>query len=402
MNRSAISEISEIVAQEAILAILAFESETGSCIFANHLAKEWLELGMKGGESSSLLLTDLLYTGEPLATRSARPLSKEMLESEGLFQDVVLQKQSGQRMIANVGVRRIEGADGTTRVLLMFQDITIQKKLQREIQAKQEEIHRAHSELVEQNRQLQELDEAKDKFIALTTHELRTPLSALVATADLLRRKLYSDDSQRDQLVETIAEQGDHLMNLVNDILDFAKVRAGKMEFFVEPVSLETLLKKVHRSFTSLAQQSGVQLKFAGVDARTIYVDALRFREVLANVINNAIKYNRTGGWVDVAVINEDARVLVRIQDSGIGIPKEKMHHVFNEFETVGRLSGHHRGTGLGMPISKRYMNAMGGQMTVESEEGVGTTFIIEVPTERVLDEKMYGTRGDWQKDFAD
>jgi two-component system cell cycle sensor histidine kinase PleC len=275
--------------------------------------------------------------------------------------------------------------------------------MQRDLEAKQDEIRNAYAQVIEQNRQLLALDSAKDRFIALTTHELRTPLSAIVATTEVLQLKLYETEEQKEELIETIHEQGMELMELVNDILDFAKIRAGKMEFFVEKLDVVPLVLKLMTAFEQMASKANVTLAIEkpAFDLLT-YADSLRLKEVVNNVVNNAIKYNRSGGTVKISFSKLDSGYLrITVSDTGVGISADKIHHVFNEFETIGHVSGHHKGTGLGMPISKRLMEAMGGMLSLESVESEGTSFFIDVPVKKVLGEEFYRTRADALGDLA-
>lgn len=397
------AKLFEILVNESITGVMVFDPADRRCIYMNRRAREALEFGI--GEESTL--TKPLFLND-IFPKEARPniksLSAELVSADGFFSNVLMRKMNGLAIMANISVKHAVFEDGVSRHLLMFEDITIQKKLQREIESKQGEIEKAFSEILEQNKQLKELDSAKDRFIALTTHELRTPLSAIVATAEVLELKLFESDVQRDDFIKTIHEQGLHLMELVNDILDFAKIRAGKMEFFVENLDLGPLVAKLSQTFEHMATQAAVKLNIC-VPERPIvaFADALRLKEVVSNVVNNAIKYNRPGGSVTIKIEAKDDGKIARIvvSDTGPGIPPSKIHHVFNEFETVGHVARHHKGTGLGMPISKRLMEAMGGSLTLESTEGVGTTFFIDLPTEKVLSEEFYRSRSDAMDDLA-
>jgi signal transduction histidine kinase len=398
------SRFFEVLAHEAIMGTIAFDPSTKKCVYLNRLARENLEFEIAGDERATyeLQICDL-FPREEKRSFMARPLSEEMLKHEGLYQDVLMCKRNGMVFIANVGVKHVSLDDGTPMLIVMFQDITIQKKLQREIQVKQEEIHKAFTELLEQNRQLTELDQAKDRFVALTTHELRTPLSAIVATAEVLDLKLYDSEEQRDSFIKTIHEQGMHLMALVNDILDFAKIRAGKMEYFVENVDIVPIVTKLAQNFDHMAANANVKVEVNIPQTSVMaYADAVRLKEVISNVINNAIKYNKPGGKVMIS-IEELPGVVARviIADTGQGIAESMLQHVFNEFETVGNVSRHHKGTGLGMPISKRLMEAIGGNLGLESKEGEGTTFFMDIPVAKVLDEKLYRSRADGWGDLA-
>ncbi|MCB0362988.1 MAG: hypothetical protein KDD35_09700, partial [Bdellovibrionales bacterium] len=164
-----------MLSDEAIFGIMVFTSDDHHCLYANHLARELIEI------PSQLQLENLSI--QDLYPKKVRPeyraLSNNLLENEGFFQDVAVSKQNSTTFIANLGIRKIH-FDEVSCISLMFQDITIQKKLQRDITTKQIEIKATFEELIKQNNQLKELDLAKNRFIALTTHELRTPLSAMV------------------------------------------------------------------------------------------------------------------------------------------------------------------------------------------------------------------------------
>ena len=396
------SRFFEALADEAIMGIIAFDSQTKKCVYINRLARESLEFDLGTDHSVDLQISDL-FPRDGKRAHMARPFTEDMLKHEGLYQDVLLRKRNGLAIIANVGVKHVALEEGNSMPVVMFQDITIQKKLQRDIQVKQEEIHKAFTELLEQNRQLKELDLAKDRFVALTTHELRTPLSAIVATAEVLDMRLYDSDEQRDGFIKTIHEQGMHLMALVNDILDFAKIRAGKMEYYVEHIDLVPMVTKLAQNYDHMAAAADVKVEVKIPQEKLMaFADVLRLKEVLNNVVNNAIKYNKTGGKVTIS-IDELPGVFARIvvTDTGQGIPASKAQHVFNEFETVGNVARHHKGTGLGMPISKKLMQAIGGNLSFESIEGVGTSFFIDIPVTKVLDEQLYRSRSDGWGDLA-
>jgi signal transduction histidine kinase len=394
-------ELLSLIAQEAIMGIAVFSKATEKCLYLNRLGAEVLETGSYEGAEIPLKLEDLM--GQPDRPGFARGFARTVLEHEGLYHDILIQKKNGLAFVTNTGVKHARLPGGEAVFILMFQDITIQKKLQRDIQAKQQEIQKAFTDLVEQNRQLKELDQAKDKFIALTSHELRTPLSAIVATAEVLVLKLYESPEQKEEFIKTIHEQGLHLMELVNDILDFAKIRAGKMDFCIEQLDLRSAIDSVKSNFDPMAAHSKVTLIVQSPDSPVLaYYDPLRMKEVVNNVISNAIKYNKKNGTVTLCLEtapNGNARI--RCTDTGLGIPADKLGSVFNEFETVGHVSQHHKGTGLGMPISKKLCQSMGGDLTFESVEGSGTTFYIDLPVDKVLNEPMYNSRQDLWGDLA-
>jgi signal transduction histidine kinase len=389
----------QTMADEAMMGIMAFEAPKNTCVYINKLAREILNLD-ETSSPSDIAIKDLFPKRK---FDDYRCFDNETLANEGFYQDIVISRANAGNFMANLGVRRlVVGADEL--VLIMFQDITFQKKLQKEIALKQAEIKKAYEELLGQNKQLKELDLAKNRFIALTTHELRTPVAAIVGTADILVNKLYDDDNQKEEFIKTIFEQGNFLMALVNDILDFAKLQAGKMEYFIEQLNIADLVREQAHHFEPWAQKETLTIKFED-QGKTwpCYFDHMRTSQVVANIINNAIKFNKKNGRVDISLSVDptDNYTIISVKDTGKGIDASKIATVFNEFETINDVSKHHKGTGLGMPISKRIIESQGGQIKLESELGVGTTFHVYVPNKKVMSSDLYRSRPGSDGDLA-
>lgn len=398
LSESNVLHLLTTLSEEAIFGILVFDLSNGRCIYANRLAKDLIEFPPT--EDLSALDINSIY---PEKVRPEfRAISSDLLKNEGLFQDIAIRKQNEMTFIANLGIKTIK-FDDFSCVTLMFQDITVQKKLQRDITAKQIEIKAAFEELLKQNQQLKELDLAKNRFIALTTHELRTPLSAMVASAEILKLGLYDSDEQRTEFTDIIYDQGQNLIALVNDILDFAKMQAGKTELFVEENDLVKFVTSQTESFVNMAESSNITINFdhSGIDECLCYYDEIRLRQVFSNIITNAIKYNREGGKVKIWLEQDNNAARLFIEDSGKGIAPEDLTKVFNEFETLGKLALHHKGTGLGMPITKRIMEALGGKIELKSELEVGTVFWITIPKDKILSPEVYRTRPVSASDLA-
>jgi signal transduction histidine kinase len=381
------------IAEQALTGFIIFDLATNTCQYANQIARETLDLG----ENIDSLTLAKLYPEGAINNRF-RAFSDEMVHFEGVFQEIMMRKISGQKIVASLGVRKLNLMTGDNQpvqcVLLMIQDMTIQVKLQREVEAKQTQINVAYQELLAQNSQLKELDAAKNRFIALITHELRTPVSGIVASSEVLKMKLYDDQKQHDEFVDMIHTEGNHLLSLVNDVLDFAKIQAGKMDFFIEQKDLMPVIEHELDVLQNMAAQDQIKMEFRGCDGSTqCYFDELRLKQVIANIVNNAIKYNVTGGSVSVWVENKGTTLELYVRDTGKGIKPEDQPKVFDEFETLGKISLHNKGTGLGMPITKRLLEGMGGTIKLTSEVGVGTTFWITLPTEKVLSADKYRSR---------
>ena len=372
----------QVVAQEATFGIVVFRDD-GDCLFINRVGQGMLNM------DEPALIAMFPGTDKP----PFKSFSQDILKHEGLYQDILVRKEGHGTFVANIGVKHVHVA-GVSAHLLMMQDVTVQKKLQRELLHKQTEVKAAYEEVLKQNRQLKELDAAKNKFIALTTHELRTPLSAMVASAEILKMGLFDSPEQMQEFIDMIYDQGHHLQTLVNDILDFAKIQAGKMEFFVQLQDAVAVTRTIFTGFTSMGETNQVKLTFtAPTQPMRAFFDDLRLSQIFSNILSNAIKYNQVGGSVRVYFSEDEQLVKIHVSDTGKGIPADQFDKVFNEFETIGQVAEHHKGTGLGMPISRKLCEGMGGKLLFESEYGKGSKFWIELPKTKVLDDSFYHAR---------
>lgn len=355
--------------------------------YLNEMAREILAIGL--GENIKGFRLDQLFASEDVGMRAFSPT---VLAVNDFNDNVFFQKFDGSGFIANLSVRMIEH-QGQEFHLLTFRDVTADLKVERELLTKQEELHQTYEDLLKQNKELAALDKMKDKFIALTTHELRTPASAILATADLLDQGLFDSEEELREYIKTMLNQSQHLLDIVNDILDFSKIQAGKLEFYVEELDLGEILGTVANGLTQYAAENHLTIQFEKPAPMTCFFDRMRMTQVFTNIMSNAIKFNRPGGDVRVWLEKKNGFVIAYIKDGGVGIPADKADKVFNEFETVGNIDTHHKGTGLGMPISKRLMTTIGGEIGFESEVNVGTTFFLRVPATRVLGDEFYGER---------
>ncbi|MGE4133056.1 MAG: ATP-binding protein [Bdellovibrionales bacterium] len=392
MKEKVLAHLYEPLANEAMFGIVVFDQD-GVSFYTNRMAEQMLG-------TTKLKLDDL--APDPTQGKGQFiAFSNDLFKHDGLYQDILVKSPNGRNFIANVGVRAMEVDSEPVRIIMM-QDVTLQKKLQREITAKQTEIKAAYEELLQQNRQLKDLDVAKDRFIAITTHELRTPLSAMVASAEILKMGLFDTPEQMKEFIEIIHDQGIHLQDLVNDILDFAKIRAGKMDFYIEQHELGEFVQGILRNYEDMAQSSQITIEFEKPEAPlNCYFDEVRLRQVVSNIVSNGIKYNRSGGKLTVKIETAEGMLRATFKDSGKGIAKENFDKVFNEFETIGNVAQHHKGTGLGMPISRKLIEGMGGRLDFDSELGVGSTFWVDIPTEKVLDPSLYRPRPEKSGDLA-
>ncbi len=266
-----------------------------------------------------------------------------------------------------------------------FQDMDL--RLQESRGHLEEKIRAATKDLADANRKLQELDRVKSDFLSNVSHELRTPLTAIGGAVDYLLRQQNGD---RAAFLEIIKKNSDRLIRMVLDLLDFSRIEAGKMELQFSLIHLPFLIEEVTAFVGKMAEEKHIRISFSVSDSLWVTADEDRLKQVLINLLSNAIQYSPAGGKVDVYA-REDAReVRVSVQDRGMGIADEDQEKVFTKFYRVGRnCSGRQSGVGLGLAISRGILEAHGGNLRVESRLGEGSTFTFSLPKR----DETYGRR---------
>jgi signal transduction histidine kinase len=241
--------------------------------------------------------------------------------------------------------------------------------------------------------QLRELDRLKSSFLANMSHELRTPLNSILGFTDVMLEGLDGNlTDYMDNDLHLIQKNGQHLLHLINDVLDMAKIESGRMNLNPETFKVQSALEEVTSITSTLASEKNLSLFIEENSDQeiVIYADNTRLRQVMINLVNNAIKFTQTGRISICAKPMEGARVLITVKDTGIGIPPDKLEAIFQEFTQVDssttRKAG---GTGLGLPISRRLVEMHGGRLWAESTgiEGEGSIFYVELPVEARISE---------------
>ncbi len=284
----------------------------------------------------------------------------------------------------------LAGAAGAGLATLVL-SLVVTRHVRRRRHAEREARIAREAMLAEQRRRLEaEKDHAeaanlaKSDFLANMSHELRTPLNAIIGFSEALLSGLFGPSPPKHQdYIASIHASGQHLLSLVNDVLDMAKVEAGRLELYPEPVRVAVLLGECLELMEALAGQKGVRVESAPVETGlTVMADAIRLRQAVLNLLSNAIKFTPAGGCVRAdAVRDEGGCVVLTVADSGIGMSPEDIQIALEPFRQVNSyMTKAHSGTGLGLPLAKRFVEAHGGRLDLCSAPGEGTVVRIILP----------------------
>ncbi len=258
--------------------------------------------------------------------------------------------------------------------------------LEERIAERTQELRLALEASDEQAKALAAASQAKSDFLAGMSHELRTPLNAVIGFAELMRMNERAEPLTRrqSQAVEQILGSGQHLLSLIEEVLDLARIEAGKLSMSVERVDPQLVVRQVCENLRPQAEAAGVTLRAPAPTAGLgVVADRTRLRQVLINLLSNAIKYNREGGDVLLEVRQTAEGVALSVHDTGVGIPEDRMAELFQPFNRLGRETSDVAGTGIGLAVSRRLAEAMDGRLDCASVAGEGSTFTLHLPLAR-------------------
>ncbi|HEY8648140.1 MAG TPA: ATP-binding protein, partial [Candidatus Limnocylindria bacterium] len=242
-------------------------------------------------------------------------------------------------------------------------------------------LSRQRGALAAANTQLERASAAKSDFVASMSHELRTPLNAILGFSDLLDEQFAGTLGDRQlRYLRNIHGAGEHLLTLINDILDLSKVEAGRVELRPERMTVAALTEPVIASTQAAADLRGVLLEATAAEATPLWVDPGRVRQILLNLLSNAVKFTPSGGTVSFRAAVDDRDLIIAVSDSGIGIPVDRQDRVFGVFERVNEDRSDAAGTGLGLALTKKLVEIQGGSIDFVSAPGEGTTFTVRLP----------------------
>jgi signal transduction histidine kinase len=238
-------------------------------------------------------------------------------------------------------------------------------------------------EIQEKSHQLEIANQHKSAFLANMSHELRTPLNAVIGFSEMLAARYFGDLTEKQaEYVNDIHGSGKHLLSLINDILDLSKIEAGRMELEAAEFDLHAALENAITLVRERAQRGGVALRLDTDPGLSAFRgDERKLKQVVLNLLSNAVKFTPRGGTVDVAAKRADGAVEIAVRDTGAGIAPEDQEAIFEAFRQVGTdVTRKREGTGLGLALTRRFVELHGGTIRVESAVGKGSTFTVRLP----------------------
>lgn len=255
--------------------------------------------------------------------------------------------------------------DEVYRIVGIAEDISERKASEEAVRKAKQEADRAN--------------QAKSEFLSRMSHELRTPLHAIIGFAQLMAMDERTPLEKEN--LEHILKAGRHLLNLINEVLDITRIESGRLSLSIEPVRVAAVLSEVEALVRPQAQHSNISIEVECDEKQYVLADRQRFKQVLLNLFSNAVKYNSPEGRIECQLeLRADGRAAVHVSDTGAGIAEAKLERLFVPFDRLGAEHTEVEGTGIGLALSRRLVEAMGGVISVRSTEGEGTTFSVDLP----------------------
>jgi len=305
---------------------------------------------------------------------------------EDIYELTYLRKD-GSRLPAVVSVTALRDAQhAIIGYLLIGTDNTARKQVEAEQERLDQALRETNLELQNAKVAAERANLAKSDFLSSMSHELRSPLNAILGFAQLIDSGSPAPTPDQKDSVDQILQAGWYLLELINEVLDLALIESGKLSMSLEPMSLAEVLSDCQAMIEPQARKSGIRVTFFEPGSPLfVNADRTRVKQIIVNLLSNAIKYNRVSGTVEVTCSpRQDNRVRVSFQDTGEGLSADKLVHLFQPFNRLGQEAGVEEGTGIGLVVSKQLVELMGGAIGVESIVGVGSVFWIELAAGRV------------------
>ncbi|KQW52327.1 MULTISPECIES: ATP-binding protein [unclassified Roseateles] len=259
--------------------------------------------------------------------------------------------------------------------------LRLNEQLEARVRERTAQLEASNDELKLATATAEKANRAKSEFLSSMSHELRTPLNAIIGFGQLLGTNIVeAKPERRQEFVDHIVGAGKHLLTLINEILNLARIESGHVELSVEPVRLDDVLDDCRTMIDPLASQRGIATHFASSSGCVALADRMRLKQVLLNLVSNAIKYNRPNGsvWVDCIHLGPQ-QVRISVKDTGAGLAPEQVQALFQPFNRLGQEGGPEQGTGIGLVVTQRLVELMGGSIGVQSQPGEGSVFWVDL-----------------------
>ncbi|MDH5710556.1 MAG: PAS domain S-box protein [Gammaproteobacteria bacterium] len=286
----------------------------------------------------------------------------------------------GNEMVGMYGIaNRKQGYDESLQLFLRPFDATYGVMINSKRMTEME--HQNRIELISAKEEAERANRAKSEFLSSMSHELRTPMNAILGFGQLMNFDENLDSEHKDSVNE-ILTAGHHLLELINEVLDLAKVESGQIELSMEPVAICHVIEECMSLIAPLAIKHGIAVHESCLQGIAVRADHTRLKQAVINLLSNAIKYNHDGGKVTIDAMQMGNRVRILVKDTGLGIDPERLDELFQPFNRLDAEGSNIEGTGIGLSITQRIVEMMGGEIGVQTELGVGSTFWIELPSE--------------------
>jgi signal transduction histidine kinase/AmiR/NasT family two-component response regulator len=315
--------------------------------------------------------------------------------------------ESFNGMLAEIERRTLEAEASNAKIAREVEErreaqqevMRLNEGLEQRVQERTVQLQSSNHELGLAKEAAEKANEAKSEFLSSMSHELRTPLNAILGFGQLLESDdLPSTPAQKKEFVDHILKAGRHLLTLINEILDLAHIESGKVTLSLEPVSVAEMLAECKAMVEPVGNQRGIRLVFPDDDGLHVLADRIRLKQVLLNLLSNAIKYNRPSGTVVVDCAHASSDVVrISVRDTGSGLRPDQLDALFEPFNRLGQQSGLEEGTGIGLVVTRKLVQMMGGAVGVNSAVGIGSVFWFELkyaaPAPSIVDPEADRTR---------
>lgn len=313
------------------------------------------------------------WTLTPREYQEQEAIQLESLKTTGRYgpYEKAYRQKNGNLIPIRLNGMIIKNENGESHIWSIVEDITDSKMHSIELINAKEEAERANH--------------AKSEFLSSMSHELRTPMNAILGFSQLMDFDDKLSDDHKESVKE-INKAGHHLLDLINEVLDLAKIESGKIDLSVEPVAICEVVNESITLIENIADKQDIHVTYSCLDNLAVRADRTRFKQAIINLLSNAVKYNRYGGSVKLDTEKKGNRLRILITDTGMGISEDKYEELFQPFNRLNAENTNIEGTGIGLSITQRIVEMMGGEIGVHSDIGVGSTFWIELPLDEITE----------------